>query len=163
MNKAMEVKATLTAALAGMTALWGWMGWLVLLWVVCMALDYISGSVAAMRGGGWKSDVAREGIYHKGGMVLTVAVALLADLLIGLVVGNIPGLPLPFDYGVLVAPMVLVWYVITELGSIVENAAKLGAPVPPWLVKFLATVEDAADAAGDKLDGYKDNEKEIER
>ena len=49
--------------------------------------------------------------------------------------------------------MVLAWYVITELGSIVENAAKLGAPVPPWLVRFLAAVEDAADAAGERLEG----------
>ena len=59
-------------------------------------------------------------------------------------------------YGVLIAPMVITWYIVTELGSIVENAAKMGAPVPPWLVKFLAAVEDATDHAGALLDARKD-------
>lgn len=34
--------------------------------------------------------------------------------------------------------VVLVWYIFTELGSIAENAAAMGAPVPGWLVKILA-------------------------
>lgn len=33
--------------------------------------------------------------------------------------------------------MAMVWYILTELGSILENAEKLGAPVPKWLVKML--------------------------
>ena len=33
-------KAAVTAILAGLTALWGWFGWLVWAWVGCMALDY---------------------------------------------------------------------------------------------------------------------------
>ena len=34
-------------------------------------------------------------------------------------------------------PMVLAWYILTELGSILENALALGAKVPVWLVKLL--------------------------
>ena len=49
---------------------------------------------------------------------------------------NLPGVSLPFDG--LVLPVVLVWYIFTELGSIAENAAKMGAPVPAWLVRLLA-------------------------
>ena len=49
---------------------------------------------------------------------------------------NLPGLELPFDGVVL--PVVLVWYIFTELGSIAENAAAMGAPVPDCLVKILA-------------------------
>ena len=41
-------KAVVTAILASLTALWGWFGWLVWAWVGCMALDYITGSAAAM-------------------------------------------------------------------------------------------------------------------
>ena len=104
MERVHAFNAAVTALAGCLTALWGWMGWLVLLWAACMVLDYLSGTAAAMCAGGWSSKTAREGIYHKGGMVLTVAVALLADLLIGLVVGNIPGIPLPFDYGVLNCP-----------------------------------------------------------
>lgn len=156
MDNAMQMKAGFAACIAAMTAFWGWFGWLTLAWISCMAVDYISGTVAAMRDGGWSSKIARDGIFHKGGMVLTVFVALLADQLVGLVLGNIPVIPLPWEYGVLIAPMVITWYIVTELGSIVENAAKMGAPVPPWLVKFLAVVEDATDHAGALLDARKD-------
>lgn len=156
MDNAIQIKAGFAACIAAMTALWGWFGWLCVAWIACMAVDYISGTVAAMHAGKWSSKIARDGIFHKGGMMLVVFVALLADQLIGLVVANVPAIPLPFDYGVLIAPMVITWYIITELGSIAENAATMGAPVPPWLVKFLDVVEDAADHAGELLDGHKE-------
>lgn len=158
MNNAIEAKKAVAAAIAMLTALWGWFGWLCVAWIACMAVDYISGTVAAMRDASWSSKVARDGIFHKGGMVLTVFVALLADQLIGLVLGNIPAIPLPWDYSVVIAPMVITWYIITELGSIVENAAKMGAPVPNWFVKFLAAVEDATDTAGELLDTQKEGD-----
>lgn len=158
MDNAIQIKAGFAACVAAMTALWGWFGWLVLAWIACMAVDYISGTVAAMHAGKWSSKIARDGIFHKGGMMLVVFVALLADQLIGLVVANVPAIPLPFDYGVLIAPMVITWYIITELGSIAENAAAMGAPVPPWLVKFLDVVEDAADHAGELLDVKKEDD-----
>lgn len=160
MDNAIQIKAAFAAFVAAMTALWGWFGWLCVAWIACMAVDYISGTIDAMRDGGWSSKIARDGIFHKGGMVLTVFVALLADQLIGLVLGNIPAIPLPWDYSVVIAPMVITWYIITELGSIVENAAKMGAPVPPWLVKFLVVVEDATDHAGELLDVHNDEKKE---
>ena len=56
--------------------------------------------------------------------------------LMGMAAANLPGLELTFDGVVL--PVVLVWYIFTELGSIAENAAAMGAPVPGCLVKILA-------------------------
>ena len=59
------------AAVAGMySAAFGVVGCLALVWVACMAVDYISGTAAACKDGEWSSAVAREGIYHKGGMIL---------------------------------------------------------------------------------------------
>ena len=43
-----------------------------------------------------------------------------------------------------VLPVVLVWYIFTELGSIAENAAAMGAPVPGWLVRILAQGKEGA-------------------
>ena len=51
-------------------------------------------------------------------------------------VQNLPGLGLRFD--TLLLPVVLVWYIFTELGSVAENAAALGAPVPKVLLDALA-------------------------
>ena len=81
-----------------------------------------------------------------------VIVAGVADLLIGTLIGHIPGVTLPFEYTVLLCPMVVVWYTLTELGSIVENAVALGAPVPQWLQKALAAAKDAVDKLGEDTD-----------
>ena len=43
------IKGTITAVLGCLTALWGWFGWLVVAWVVCMLLDYGTGTAAALR------------------------------------------------------------------------------------------------------------------
>ena len=77
-------------------------------------------------------------------------------MLIEIVLLNLPVLALPIQYPGLVCPVVLVWYVITELGSMAENAAVMGAPVPKWLTKLLAASKDVVDSAGDKLGGDKD-------
>lgn len=42
-------------------------------------------------------------------------------------------------------PVVLTWYIATELGSILENAAEMGAPVPPVLREVLEKVHKASD------------------
>jgi toxin secretion/phage lysis holin len=147
------IKMAVAAVTGALTGLWGWMGWLVLGWILCMALDYITGSAAAAKDGDWSSAKAREGIWHKAGMIVVVIVAALADLLISMVFQHLPGISLPIEYGGMVCPIVLVWYIITELGSMAENAAEMGAPVPSWLIKLLAVGKTAVDQAGEKLDG----------
>ena len=148
-----QIKAAVAGLLGLLTGLWGWLGWLVVGWIGCMALDYATGSMAAAKEGEWSSAKAREGIWHKMGMIVVVVVAVGADLLIEIVLTNLPVLALPIQYPGLVCPVVLVWYIVTELGSMAENAAVMGAPVPKWLVKLLAMSKDMVDQAGDKLDG----------
>ena len=72
-------------------------------------------------------------------------------MLIKTIAANIPGITLPFEYTLFLCPLVLVWYILTELGSIAENATAMGAPVPEFLLKALQKGKDAADQAGDKL------------
>lgn len=148
-----QIKAAVAAVLGLLTGLWGWLGWLVVGWVACMVLDYLTGSMAAARQGSWSSSKARDGIWHKCGMFVVVLVAAGTDMLLALVLANLPLVALPVQYAGLVCPVVLVWYIVTELGSITENAACMGAPVPKWLVKLLALGKNAVDAAGDKLGG----------
>lgn len=133
------------AALAGMySAAFGVVGCLALVWVACMAVDYISGSAAACKNGEWSSKVAREGIYHKGGMLLVVVVAAITDAAVHMAVESIPSIGI--NYSAVILPVVLVWYIFTELGSIVENAAAMGANVPEKLVKLLAAGKAAVES-----------------
>ena len=135
-------KAAVAAVVGCLTALWGWFGWLVVAWV-----------------GEWSSKVARDGLWHKLGAVVAVLVAAILDGVIGLILANIPALELPFRYEVFASVLVLVWYIMTELGSIVENVGALGAPVPAWLRKAIAALESTVDGAGDKLGSGQDDEK----
>lgn len=157
MNEKIDsMKAAVTAMIGVLTGLWGWLGWLVIGWVSVMVLDYVTGSAAACKEGDWASWRAREGIWHKMGMVVVVIVAAGADLLISLVLTNLPVIALPVQYPGLVCPVVLVWYIVTELGSITENAVVMGAPVPSWLRRLLAAGRDAVDKAGDALTSGED-------
>ena len=145
------LKATIVALCGGFTAAFGWLGWMIVAWVACMVIDWISGSAAAAACGEWSSAAARAGIWHKAGMILVVIVAALADCVLSMAMSHIPGLTI--QYTNLILPMVLAWYIFTELGSIAENATDMGAPVPSWLTKLLAAgktaVEKAADDAPD--------------
>lgn len=132
------------------TALWGWLGWLVLIWIVCMVLDYVSGSLASVKAHEWNSQRAREGLWHKGGMILIVIVSAIGDLVLRLLL-HMDGLRLPLDYTVFLCPVVLVWYVLTELGSILENAALLGTRVPAWFPKWMKISADLIDRTGEQL------------
>lgn len=153
-----QVKAAVAAAVGLLTGLWGWMGWLVVGWIGAMVLDYITGSMAAARVGEWSSAKARDGIWHKCGMIVVVLVAAGTDLLLATVLANLPLVELPVQYAGLVCPVVLVWYIVTELGSMAENGVAMGAPVPKYLIKLLAMSKSAVDKAGDALGGEDDEQ-----
>lgn len=137
------LKATIVALCGGFTAAFGWLGWMIVAWVACMVIDWISGSAAAAACGEWSSAAARAGIWHKAGMILVVIVAALADCVLAMAMSHIPGLTI--QYTNLILPMVLAWYIFTELGSIAENATDMGAPVPAWLTKLLAAGKKAVE------------------
>lgn len=138
-----------TAIVAGCTALGAFLGWkgvMLLAWVLVMALDYLSGTIAACKEGQWASKVAREGLSHKGGMIFVVMVAAISDWVMVMVAQYIP---IGIQWPGIIMPLVLAWYIVTELGSILENAVKMGANVPPWLIKLLKASADIMENAGD--------------
>lgn len=148
------VKVGITAFLAALTTMLGWFGWLTVLFVICMAADYLSGSAAALRHGEWSSAAARAGLWHKSGEIIAVAVAAGADFLIGLMTEMteyVAVIQLPFEYTVLFCPLVLVWYILTELGSIIENAGRLTDNIPPFLKKAISVLKNAAEKGGEKM------------
>lgn len=149
-EKVMVWKAAVAAGLTAAGTLLGWKGILLLAWVAVMALDYISGTAAACKAGQWSSAAAREGLWHKGGMIVTVMVGAIADWVLVLMAEH---LPIGIFWPGLVLPLVTAWYLITELGSILENAVKMGAQVPGWLVKLLKAGGELVEKAGEEAMG----------
>lgn len=145
----LEWKAAVAALLTAIATLIGWKGILILAWVILMMLDYLTGTLAAVMAGEWCSRTAREGAWHKGGAIIVIIVSAVADGIMLVICGNIPMLNITWP-GVLL-PIIVAWYIITELGSILENAIKMGANPPTWLSRILAVSVKAVEDAGDKI------------
>ena len=78
-------------------------------------------------------------------MVLVTAAL---DFVVGQVINTYA---LPFSYPMLLSSVVLAWYVLTEIGSILENAARLGARLPNFLVRWIAVLERKVGEAGERV------------
>lgn len=143
-DKATEIKAIVTAVFAFMTALWGWTGWAIFLWLGFILLDYIAGTMAARKECNWSSAIAREGLWHKLGEIFAVMVAAMCDIALTVITKGL-SINIPVDIGPLVTPVVLLWYILTEAGSIIENCGKLGAPIPKWFLQYVEKARHSID------------------
>lgn len=151
----MTIQAAAAAIIAWLSARLG-----ILLPVLCvlltaMVLDYITGMLASKREAlehpddpayGWSSRRGAEGIIKKVGYLCIIAAAMIVDYII-LSVAAQAGIEtaLKAFFGLLVA----VWYILNELLSIIENAGRMGAPVPDWLSRYVAVLKNKIDTQAD--------------
>ena len=156
----MTVKTAIAAAGTALGACLGWKGVMLMAWAAVMALDYVTGTLAACKAGQWSSATAREGLWHKGGMIAVVLVAAITDWIMVVIAAYIP---LGIQWPGILLPLVLAWYILTELGSVLENAAALGAKVPNWLIKLLKASADLVEAAGEETNRDTESEEGHER
>ena len=102
--------------------------------VVCMGVDYISGSLVALvfhnsrksETGSYNSTYGLKGLCKKGLMLLFVLVAVHMDRLMGA------------DY---VRDAVCIGFCVNEVLSIVENLGLAGIPMPEAIVKALEQLQ----------------------
>lgn len=81
-----------------------------------IAVDYITGVIAAGKEGKLSSDAGLKGIARKVMIFFVVAVAHQVDLLLG--------------YGHVFRDAAVTFYVVNEAISILENAGRMGVPIP---------------------------------
>lgn len=148
-DKVTEIKGAVAALAAIVTGIIGWAGWAVMLFIALIIIDWTTGSCAAKQHGSWTSARSREGRWHKVGEIVAVVAAFMCDLAMQIGMEGL-GLELPIDYDTLFGPLVTMWYIFTEIGSIAENAQALGAPVPSWLTNGIKKLKDKTDDAGNK-------------
>lgn len=115
--------------------------------LIGITLDYLTGSIAARKRGEWSSKIAREGIWHKVGILIAMLIAVLLDAVI-IVAARTVGLSITY-YG-LFSPLVALFYAVTELGSIIENLAKMGTPVPKFLTNGIAALKNEVEKRTDE-------------
>ena len=105
--------------------------------LLVMVADYVSGMAKAWSTGTLCSRIGLRGILKKLGYLVLVGVAGVVDGLAQ------TGVEVTFQF--LVAAMVIVWLIINELISILENVAAIGGPVPAFLQKLLGRLKNAVE------------------
>lgn len=143
-TKAQELKALIATIFGAITVLIGWAGWLFVIWVFLMLLDWRLGVLRAKIHNEYSSNIARAGRWHKLSSFYVVLVAGCLDLLIQVGAEMKLGIDLPWK-GVILLPIVLFWYILSEAGSIIENAAGCGANVPNWLRRGIKEAQKKVD------------------
>ena len=105
---------------------------------VAMILDFLLGSLAAWRDPNVKFTSGRgiDGILRKLASILVLVCCIPVSALI------------PADAGLVALVVLYLGYLLMELASVVENLAKLGAPVS-GLQRFIQNVSEIAAASGD--------------
>lgn len=108
-----------------------------------MVLDYISGISSAWVNHQLSSRVGLIGIVKKVSYLLIVFVGMALDYLIFLL-GQKFGVQINDSY--FVGLLVIIWLIINECISILENADEMGLPVPGFIKKLLARLKQHTDA-----------------
>lgn len=130
MDREFTAKASLAAAATYITYLIGEVDRMLGILVIVMALDYISGVLAAWYGRRLDSKIGFRGIVKKVLMLILVAVAHQVDALTG-------------HTGI--TRTAVIWFLVANDGiSITENAAECGVEIP-LLTRALQLIKDRAD------------------
>lgn len=113
--------------------------------IVAMLLDYISGIINASLNGKLNSKSGFLGILKKLCYGIIIGVALAADKIIVIVGAEFSVKPITAVFGMIT----VVWLILNELLSILENLGEIGVPMPDFLKgiieKLKANVENEAE------------------
>ena len=140
------LQAVLTAAVTAFAVYFNALAVPLIVLLVMMIIDYISGMSAAWREGTLSSKKGIDGVIKKVGYMALVAVAMGVDYLIftGFAAVNVS-----VGFNMLFGVLVAVWLIINEMISILENLSRLGVPIPAFLSKVVKKLKITADNAGE--------------
>lgn len=139
-------KGTLTAALAALSAYLGALLIPVIVLLVTMVIDYVSGLTKAWVTAQLSSRIGIIGIIKKVCYLLIVCVGMVIDWIVCSALAN-AGITMPVSD--IVALIVIIWLIINELLSIIENVAAVGVNVPKWLLKLIDRLKNTVDVKMD--------------
>lgn len=127
-----------------------------LLLIFLMMVDYVSGMLASKKEAveypndaryGWSSKKSIIGIYKKVGYMLTVLVAVSTDYLIYKFLGE---MGISYQMKTTFGLLVVIWLILNELLSILENASRMGAVLPQFVSNALVELKKNIERENDK-------------
>jgi toxin secretion/phage lysis holin len=133
MDRQTTIQAALTAAFAGLAIYFNALAVPLIILIIIMICDYVSGMVKAYMTSQLSSKIGIKGIIKKLCYMITVVVAMSVDYILSLGLSTIN---INISNNTTVAMIVTIWLILNEMISVLENLAVIGAPLP----KFLKTI-----------------------
>ena len=140
----MSIQVCVTGLVAYLSQKLGVTFYLLGILLCLMVIDYLSGMAASAvealdhpddKSYGWSSRKGAKGIAKKVAYLFVIAVGMVIDYVIiqtsGVLGFNLPNL--------------------NEALSITENAGRMGAPVPEWLMKYIAALKNKIDSSRENV------------
>ena len=144
----------ISVALAGLLYYLNIMAIPVIVLVCIMLIDYITGMISAWVNAELSSKKGIIGIVKKICYLFAIAAAMGIDWLI---YSGMTQIGIQLDYTIFFGVLVTIWLIINEIISILENLAKIGVPLPKFLVNVIKrlknTTESKFESDGEKNDG----------
>lgn len=146
----MSIQVCVTGLVAYLSQKLGVTFYLLGILLCLMVIDYLSGMAASAvealdhpddKSYGWSSKKGAKGIAKKVAYLFVIAVGMVIDYVI-IQTSGVLGFNLP---NTMLSLLVTVWYMLNEALSITENAGRMGAPVPEWLMKYIAALKSKID------------------
>ncbi len=151
-------KVLLALPVAGLAAYFGALVIPLVILIVVMVTDYVTGMTRAWITKSFSSRVGVAGIVKKVLYLVLVAVGIVVDFLLSGALAQI-GVEIPMQG--IIGMIVTVWLIINELISILENLSQAGVPIPAFLVKLVKRLKVETEAKAAAQDPTQDpNEKE---
>ena len=146
MSKENVFQGIIALVIAGVSAYFQIIAIPVLVLILVMIIDYITGLAGAYITKQLNSRIGIVGIIKKVGYLGLVAVGMVADYIIYSALLQI-GVEIALGY--CVGMIITIWLIINELISILENLAEIGVPLPTFITKLInrlkSTIESKAD------------------
>jgi toxin secretion/phage lysis holin len=119
--------------------------------IAVMIVDYMSGMLKAWGRDELSSKVGLRGIAKKISYLLLVCVAGVVDWLVW---SGLRQVGITLDFGFCFGLIVIVWLIINELISILENLEALDVPMPRFLKNIIKHLKTAVEIRGESEDSH---------
>ena len=116
--------------------------WTLLLPIIMMGADVLTGWIQASVNGTWDSTKMRKGLFRKSGEIVILVLSYVIQIAIALPIN--------------IFMFISIYVCVMEVLSVIENLDQAGLPVPAWITKRLKKAMDAM-VTGDEETEEKNN------
>ena len=112
----------------------------IIILIIAMVLDYISGIIKSYETNTLSSKVGAKGIIKKFSYFLVIVISFIIDFILCNYTLNEINLYYP-----IVSEIIIAWFVINEVISILENVSEIGVPLPKFIINITSHLKNNLD------------------